>query len=59
MEWMLDRIEVNPVLSILGGAWQKDSVQFKMKAEEGVGSIRLQFEDGDGKVGKVFQPIDR
>jgi hypothetical protein len=34
----------------LAGAWQQDSVKFKMKAEEGVGALRVQFESGpEGK----------
>ncbi len=45
----------------LAGAWQQDSVKFKMKADAGVGNIRIQFESGpagakDGKRGKVFAP---
>lgn len=40
----------------LAVAWQQDSVQFKMKCEEGVGALRMQFEGGGGKVGIVFTP---
>jgi hypothetical protein len=40
----------------LAVAWQQDSVQFKMKCEEGVGALRMQFEGGGGKVGTVFTP---
>ena len=40
----------------LGVAWQQDSVQFKLKCEEGVGPLRMQFEGGTGKVGTVFTP---
>ncbi len=40
----------------LAVAWQQDSVQFKMKCEEGVGALRMQFEGGGGKVGSVFTP---
>ncbi len=41
----------------MAGAWQKDSVKFKLKCEDGVGPLRMQFEGGGGKVGTVFQPI--
>ncbi|MBD3288906.1 T9SS type A sorting domain-containing protein [candidate division KSB1 bacterium] len=40
----------------MSGVWATDSIKFKMKAEEGVGPIRFQFEDGSAKVGTVFQP---
>ncbi|MBN1542322.1 T9SS type A sorting domain-containing protein [candidate division KSB1 bacterium] len=40
----------------MSGVWSTDSLKFKMKAEEGVGAIRVQFEDGAAKVGVVFQP---
>ncbi|NIR67878.1 MAG: T9SS type A sorting domain-containing protein [Aliifodinibius sp.] len=42
------------------GSWRAgDSVKFNLKAESGVGPIRIQFESGsDGKVGHVFTPID-
>jgi hypothetical protein len=41
----------------LAGAWPQDSVKFKIKAEEGVGALRVQFESGgDGKKGLVFAP---
>jgi hypothetical protein len=40
----------------LAVAWQQDSVQFKLKCEEGVGPLRMQFEGGGGKVGTVFTP---
>ena len=39
-------------------SWSFDSLKFWMKAESGVGPIRVQFEGGSGKVGKVFQPSD-
>lgn len=44
----------------LSGAWLKDSVQFKLKAENGVGELRFQLEDGTagGKRGWNFLPID-
>jgi hypothetical protein len=48
---------VSPVFN-LAGAWQQDSVKFKLKCESGVGALRIQFEDGTAKVGKVFSPID-
>ncbi len=41
----------------LAVAWQQDSVQFKLKCEEGVGALRMQFEGGGGKIGTVFQPF--
>jgi hypothetical protein len=41
----------------LAGAWQQDSVKFKMKAQDGVGALRIQFEGGPGKVGIVFTPV--
>lgn len=37
--------------------WAKDSLKFKMKAEEGTGTLRVQFEDGAAKRGMVFDPI--
>ena len=40
----------------LAVAWQQDSVKFKLKCEEGVGALRIQFEGGTGKVGTVFTP---
>ncbi len=43
----------------LAGAWQKDTCQIKLKCPAGTGPLRIQFESGpNGKVGKVFQPID-
>ncbi|MCK9426617.1 MAG: T9SS type A sorting domain-containing protein [Ignavibacteriaceae bacterium] len=42
----------------MSSSWATDSLQFKMKAAEGVTPVRIQFESGaDGKVGTVFQPI--
>ncbi len=41
----------------LGSSWQIDSVKFKMKTDPGVGALRIQFESGAAKVGKVFQPV--
>ncbi|MFA6946898.1 MAG: T9SS type A sorting domain-containing protein [Pedobacter sp.] len=40
----------------LAVAWQQDSVKFKLKCQEGVGALRMQFEGGGGKVGTVFTP---
>jgi hypothetical protein len=39
------------------GAWAKDSLQFKLKAEDGVDSLRVQFESANGTRGKIFKPI--
>lgn len=39
----------------LSGAWLVDSLKFYMKADTGVDSMRVQFEDGNAKVGKVFK----
>jgi len=40
-------------------AWVTDSLKFKMKAEVGTDTVRVQFESGaDGKVGYKFKPID-
>jgi hypothetical protein len=41
----------------LAGSWQRDSVKFKLKCDDGVGALRMQFEGGTGKVGSVFTPI--
>ena len=41
----------------MAGAWSSDSIKFKMKAQDGVGAVRVQFEDGAAKLGKVFQPV--
>ncbi len=40
----------------LSGAWQVDSVKFKLKCPAGTGALRVQFEAGSGKVGLVFTP---
>jgi len=37
--------------------WPSDSIKFKMKADDGTGTIRLQFEDGTAKRGMAFDPI--
>jgi hypothetical protein len=38
--------------------WQDQSITIKLKCDEGVGPLRIQYEGGDpwGKIGKVFQP---
>ena len=41
----------------MSGVWLKDSLKFKMKAEEGVGQLRAQFESDSGKSGILFDPI--
>lgn len=41
----------------MSGVWSTDTLKFKMKTQEGVGPIRVQFEDGAAKVGTVFQPV--
>ena len=50
-------MDINPPFN-LAGAWQKDTCQIKLKCPAGTGPLRIQFEGGGGKVGKVFQPID-
>lgn len=57
--WTGIGMDINPSFN-LAGAWLKDSVQFKMKAEAGVGELRLQLEDGTtgGKRGWNFTPIN-
>ncbi|MCK9212307.1 MAG: T9SS type A sorting domain-containing protein [Ignavibacteriaceae bacterium] len=47
---------ISPIFN-MASSWPVDSLQFKMKVDEGVGPIRIQFEDGSGKIGKVFQPL--
>ncbi len=37
--------------------WATDTLKFKLKAEEGVGALRVQLEDGAAKVGAVFTPL--
>lgn len=37
--------------------WTIDTLKFKLKAEPGVGALRVQIEGGSGKVGNVFTPI--
>lgn len=55
--WTGIGVDANPTFN-LAGAWLKDSVQFKMKAESGVGLLRFQLEGSIGKRGWNFQPID-
>lgn len=50
-------MDINPPFN-LAGAWPKDTCQIKLKCPAGTGPLRIQFEGGAGKVGKVFQPID-
>ncbi len=37
--------------------WPTDTLKFKLKAETGVGPLRVQLEGGGGKVGTVFAPV--
>ncbi len=57
--WTGVGVNVNPPFN-LAAAWTKDTLQFKMKAESGVGELRLQLEDGTagGKRGWNFTPTD-
>ncbi len=41
----------------LRNEWGRDSLHFKMKADVGVDTMRLQFEDGTNKVGLDFGPV--
>ncbi len=41
----------------MSSIWDTDSLKFKMKTDEGVGPLRVQFEDGAAKIGMVFNPI--
>lgn len=47
---------VSPAFNLAGG-WTRDSVKFKMKAEAGVDTLRVQFESANGKRGKLFKPL--
>ncbi|MCX8056196.1 MAG: T9SS type A sorting domain-containing protein [Ignavibacteria bacterium] len=49
-------MDINPPFN-LAGAWPKDTCKIKLKCPPGTGPLRIQFEGGTGKVGKVFQPI--
>ncbi len=44
---------ISPAFNLSGG-WPVDSLSFYMKSDIGVDSMRVQFEDGTAKVGKVF-----
>jgi hypothetical protein len=48
--------DVSPNFNLSGG-WPVDSLKFYMKADTGVDSMRVQFEDGNAKVGYVFKVI--
>lgn len=41
----------------LSEVWQTGKAKIKLKCEEGVDSMRIQYVGGDGKLGKVFHPI--
>ena len=41
----------------MSAIWDTDSLKFKIKTDEGVGPLRVQFEDGTAKIGKTFTPI--
>ncbi len=47
---------VTPPFNLSGG-WPVDSLSFYMKADTGVDSMRVQFEDGNAKVGYVFNVV--
>ncbi|MDD8016835.1 MAG: sugar-binding protein [Bacteroidota bacterium] len=50
--WTADIISTN-----MSGSWPVDSLKLKIKAEAGVGALRVQIDAvGGGKVGKVFTP---
>jgi len=53
--WSGIGLNVNPSFNLIGG-WPTDSVKLTLKCEEGVGALRIQFEDGAAKVGTVFTP---
>ncbi len=42
----------------MSSIWDTDSLKFRMKTDQGVGALRVQLEDGQNKVGQVFQPAD-
>ncbi len=46
---------ISPALD-MSWSWVIDTLQFKMKAEEGVGLIRIQLNSGSAKRGWIFQP---
>ncbi len=47
---------VSPAFNLAGG-WTRDSVKFKMKAEAGVDTLRVQFESSNGKRAMLFKPV--
>ncbi len=47
---------VAPAFNLSGG-WSVDSLHFTMKADTGVDSMRVQFEDGTAQVGYVFNVV--
>jgi len=47
---------VSPLFNLSAG-WLVDSLKFYMKSDLGVDSMRVQFEDGTAKIGKVFNVI--
>lgn len=53
--WTGTGFNINPAYN-MGFEWETDSIKFKLKAEDGVGALRIQFEDGAAKVGAVFTP---
>ncbi len=53
--WTGFGFNVSPTFN-LSGAWQVDSVKFKLKVPSGTGALRIQFEGGGGKKGTVFTP---
>ncbi|MCK9426620.1 MAG: T9SS type A sorting domain-containing protein [Ignavibacteriaceae bacterium] len=53
--WTGGGFNISPAYD-MSWSWSIDSLKFKMKVQEGTGALRMQFEGGGGKVGKVFQP---
>ncbi|MFZ0390004.1 MAG: sugar-binding protein [Calditrichia bacterium] len=57
--WSGFGLNISPAQNMLGSWRSGDSIHFKLKAQPGTGDLRVQLESGaDGKVGKVFTPID-
>lgn len=54
--WTGFGFDIDPAFNMTG-VWLRDSLKFKMKAEEGVGQMRAQFESSAGKSGILFDPI--
>lgn len=54
--WTGMGFSINPPFD-MAYEWPTDTLKFKMKAEQGVGPLRVQLEGGTGKVGTVFTPI--